>query len=168
MRLASVFLVLCLGCSATSTPQTDKRTLPDPLVAANLPERPDSKPIPPTADWAAGVSGYYTQKDGEEPRMVDRPGVCMSLEKAGRSARYVIGYNELRGLYEVDIRTWDRERTIYDRHLGDADKEVERQAKLAERSWFERHGFDVGLGVGVVVGVVAATAAAAALNKVTN
>lgn len=139
--------------------------MPDPLVAADLPERPDAKPIPPGADWAVAADGYVVAGETDP---TDRAGICMSMEKASRAARYVVGYNELRGLYEVDIRTWSREREIYSRSLEAADREIERWQKRAERSWWERNRGVVGLAGGLVLGVAAAATAAAALDGVTK
>jgi len=163
-RFALVALVLCGACATPRSAKPEKHTLPEPLVAAKLPDRPDVTAIPPPADWAVAVEGYVvTDKDGAQ-QTVMRPGVAMSMEKGARAARYVVSYNELRGLYVVDLRTWGRERTIYERHLDAADKEIEVQRKRAVRTWFEEHDGTLGIVVGIIVGVAASAAGAKALS----
>ena len=95
-----------------------------------------------------------------------RAGVLFSTEKAVRSARFVVAYNEMRGLYEVDLRTWVREREVYQRHLDLADTEIARQRERARRGWWERHGAQVGLAVGFLVGAAATVGIVAAVNEV--
>lgn len=153
MRLALVTLLLIGGCATTKAAEP-KRTLPSPLVAAKLPDRPDAEPIAPSADWSVSCAGYLAEKGDQEPELVKKPGICMSTEKAIRAARYVVGYNELRGLYVVDLRTWGRERQIYERHLNAADDEIVRWKERARRSFWEQYSGQIGLGAGIVVGAV--------------
>lgn len=156
-----------MGCSTASPPQAEKRTLPEPLVAAELPPHPkDEKAITPAADWAAACDGYYVESEDGSKELTPRPGICMSAEKATRAARYVIRYDELRGLYIIDLRTWGREREIYEAHLDLAQDEVDAWKKKAERSWLERNAGPVGLTVGIVLGVAAAAAGTAAIKAV--
>ena len=95
-----------------------------------------------------------------------RSGVLLSPEKAGRAARYVVRYNELRQLYEIDLRTWGRERTIYERHLEASEAETERQRKAAERSWFEKHAPEFAVSIGLVVGSAVTLGILAAVQEV--
>lgn len=160
MRLAALGLVLLASACSTTRAVEQKRTLPSPLVAAKLPERPDAVPISPAGDWAVPVADGDTVPEG-------RSGVLLSPEKAARAARYVVSYNELRGLYEVDLRTWGREREIYEQHLELAQAEMDRLRREAERSWFERHAPQVALVLGVVVGVAATVGIVVAVEGVT-
>lgn len=166
MRLVlSTLLVAALGCSSASPPQAKKRTLPEPLVAAELPPKPDEEQkVPPAADWAVAADGYFVEGDGSSQELTAKPGICMSMEKGLRAARYVVRYQELRGLYEIDLRTWGRERSIYERHLELAQQETDAWKKEAERSWLERNAGPLGLTIGVVVGVTAAVAGTAAIK----
>lgn len=166
MRRAAVFMVvLVLGCSATSAPPA-KRTLPSPLVAADLPPAPkDEFKVPPAAEWAVGVEGYVVEAEDGKREVVDRPGICMSMEKAGRAARYVIRYDELRELYIIDLKTWGREREIYERHLELGQQEIDALRKEAERSWFERNAGPIGLVSGLILGIVTSAIAVDAIDK---
>lgn len=159
VRLA-LAAALCVGCATTKS-AAPKRTLPEPLAAAKLPERPDAKAIPPSADWAIPVAEGEVVPAG-------RSGILLSQEKATRAARYLIGYNELRALYEVDLRTWGRERQVYERYVQLAQDEADRQAKLAERSWWERHSPEIALGLGVVVGAAVTVGIVAAVEEVSG
>lgn len=91
------------------------------------------------------------------------PGVFLSTEMAIRAARLRVAYDELRGLYQVDLRTMDRERDVYESHLRLASAEITRLRGVAQRSWFEQNAGLLGLlggvivGVAVVLGVLAAT-----------
>ena len=165
MRWVAFMVVLALGCSATRAPAA-KRTLPSPLVAAKLPPAPkDEFKVPPAADWAVGVEGYVLGEGEGQREIVDRPGICMSMEKAERAARYVIRYEELRELYIVDLKTWGREREIYERHLELGQQEIDAWKKEAERSWFERNAGPIGLVTGLILGVAASAIAVDAIDK---
>lgn len=138
-------VLLCFSACSTTKIVEKKRTLPFALVATELPERPDAKPISPSADWAKSMEVGDTVPEG-------RAGVLMSTEKAIRAARYVVVYNELRDLYQIDIRTWGREREIYQRHLDAADDEIERWKKNADRTWWENNVGYIAVGAGLVLG----------------
>lgn len=153
--VAAACLVV-IGCGG-SAHQAAKRTLPEPLVAAKLPERPDARPIPAVGDWVIPIEAGET---------VERAGICMSTEKATRAARYVVSYDELRRLYTIDLGTWGRERAIYERHLGAADQEIERARKEAERSWFELHSGSIGMAAGFVVGAAITVGIVAGVEQV--
>lgn len=150
-------LILCVGCATTKPAAPESRTLPAPLVAAELPERPDTKKISGADDWAIPVADGDTVPQG-------RAGVLMSMPKAARAARYVISYNELRGLYLIDLRTWGRERKIYERHLTASEAETERWRENAKRDWWEQHSSEVGVTIGIVVGVAATVSIVAAVH----
>lgn len=167
MRFALViFLLVFQGCASTKAAQPT-RTLPSPLVAADLPERPNVEPIPPAADWTVPCAGYLLEKEGEEePELVKNPGVCMSVEKAVLAGKYVVAYNELRQLYVIDLKTWGREREIYDRHLEAADGEIKHWKKEAVRSWWEKHSGQIGLGAGLIFGAVITVAIVEAVEQV--
>jgi hypothetical protein len=165
LRFALVFFLLVGGCGATKASQPG-RTLPQPLVAADLPERPDAKAIPPGANWTVPCAGYLLEKDGEEePELVKKPGVCMSTDKALRAARYLVAYDELRQLYVIDLKTWGRERQIYESHLVASEKETDRWREKAKRGWFEKHDGQIGLAAGLIIGAVVTVAIAAGTVK---
>ena len=158
MHFVLAVLLLVGGCATTKAAEP-KHTLPPPLVAAKLPERPDAKSIPVSADWVIAVEEGETVPEG-------RAGVLMSQEKAVRAAEYVVAYNELRQLYVVDLTTWGRERQIYERYLEAADGEVDHWKKQAERSWWEKHSGQIGLGAGLIVGAVITVAIVEAVQQV--
>lgn len=160
MRAAlCMFLVLAVGCSSAVPPQAKKRTLPEPLVAAKLPERPDAKPIPPKDNWTVAVAAGDVVP-------INRGGILLSLEKGARASRYIISYNELRGLYEIDLRTWGRERKIYERHLTMSEAETARWREKAKRTWWENHDGQFGLIGGVLVGAAITVAIVGAVEGV--
>lgn len=158
MRLALVILLMSVGCATTKAAQP-KRTLPSPLVAAQLPERPDAEPIPVGKDWSVSIEAGETVPE-------NRAGVLMSTHKAFRAAKYKVAYDELRSLYVVDLRTWGRERDIYDRHLEAADGEIVYWKEKAIRSWFERHAGQIGLGGGIIIGAIVTVAIVYAVDQV--
>lgn len=157
MWRATVFAAaLVASCGSPAVQQQDRRTLPDPLVAANLPgevERPGDgvRTAPVVASQAA---------DGSEVGA----GILFDTETAVYVGRLRLGYDELRSLYLIDLRTWGRERTVYERLLTLADDEILRLHGIAERSWLEDNGGILGLVVGIVVGMGATIGIAAALD----
>jgi hypothetical protein len=155
MRLVAVLTVFAVACSTTSAAAPAKRTMPSPLVAAALPARPDAEPIPGPANWVMPVEVGDT---------ATKAGILMSQEKALRAAHYLIAYDELRKLYEVDLRTWGREREIYERTLEGADQELARVRQQAVRSWFEQHAPGLALAGGVIVGAVITVGIVAAVH----
>jgi hypothetical protein len=168
LRYALITLLLACGCATTKAAEPEKRTLPPPLVAAKLPERPDATPIPAAADWAVPCAGHLLEKDGQEPELVKKPGICMSFEKGVRAGRYVVDYNELRQLYVIDLGTWGRERQIYEAHLVASEKETERWREKSRRSWLEQNDGQLGLLGGMILGAGVTIAITAAVNEVVN
>jgi len=156
-----MLLVLAVACSATTAASPEKRTLPSPLVAAKLPERPDADAIPSAASWVIPMEAGETVPDG-------RSGILMSQEKAMRSARYIVSYDELRRLYEVDLNTWGREREIYESYLIASEAETKRAWTAAERSWFDRNAPHLALIGGFVVGAVLTVSIVAAVQGTEN
>lgn len=163
---ALVAIILCFMVACASTPQTEatEHTLPDPLFTQELPEPPAE--VPPDKRLAVAVSECTVE--GSDPPEKTPPGILMSQEMAMRAARLKVAYDEVRGLYEVDLRTMDRERAVYQRHLKAADDEIAEWRIKARRSWWERNGAQVMLGVGVALGAAFAVGMAAALDGVTD
>jgi len=161
MRFALPMFLLLVACSTTKTASPEKRTMPSPLVAAALPERPDVQEIPAAANWVIPAEVGDVVPEG-------RAGILMSQEKAMRAARYVVSYDELRRLYEVDLRTWGREREIYERHLELADAELTRMTKAAKRSWWERSSPQIAMIGGVLIGAVVTVSIVAAVHGADN
>ena len=85
-----------------------------------------------------------------------------------RAARTKVAYDEIRGLYEVDLRTMDRERGVYERHLKVADDEIAEWRIKARRSWWELNKGTVGLVLGVVTGAALTVGIAAAVDQATD
>lgn len=149
--------VLNSYCGTTAVQAPDTNILGREEVIAELPPRPDVEPIAPEDDWVVPVSV------GE---MVERPGVCMSDAKALRAARYVVSYNELRGLYRSDLRTWNREREIYERYLTEAEMELAYWQEKSRRTWWERNSAQIGLAAGLVIGAGLAVGLVYGINQV--
>jgi len=169
MRLLnSIFLVLFFFTACGSTiPEPkdgDEYYLPDPLFDPGLPDPPE--PAPPGQERVVGVDECIIE--GSNPPELTSPGIYMTQETAMAVARLKVAYDELRGLYIVDIRTMDRERAIYERYLKIAENESNEWQKKARRSWWEEHGPQVMLGVGIVLGIGASVGIAAALDLATD
>jgi hypothetical protein len=145
MRWLAAIAVVA-GCATTATPAND-RTLPEPVASTTLPPDTTRDPVPPEDDWVLPV------EDVEVAPGDIRSGVLLSDARAMRASRLRISYDELRALYDVDLRTWGRERVVYERYLTLADEEIERMRIAAQRSWWEVNGDEVGLGLGLILGV---------------
>jgi hypothetical protein len=163
MRIVCVALAfVVVGCGSQAT-AASSRTLPDPVVEAEMPEeveRPEGGVRTQAVDSCLVGEGEDAQETG--------PGILFDQDSAMYVARLRVGYDEVRGLYDVDQRTWARERQVYQRHLELGDEEIERANERAERSWWEKHGDEVGLITGFVVGVAVTVGITAAIDKVTE
>lgn len=146
MKFVSLFMVsaMLVGCVPTVAPAT-AHTLPEPLVAAELPPEPEQVPL--AERWTTPVDDVEV-----EPGDV-RSGILFSDAMAMRAAQLSVEYGRIRGMYLVDIRTWERERQVYDRHLTIADETTAALRVQAQRSWWEINGDEVGLVLGLVLGV---------------
>jgi hypothetical protein len=89
----------------------------------------------------------------------------LSTDMAARAARVKIAYDEMRALYEIELRAREREREAYQRIVEAADEEADLWRERSERTWFERHGWWLGMGAGVIVGAGTAIGIAAALDS---
>lgn len=161
MKIVMIGLLIFLAshCSPQAL-QTPSTTVVDTEeIVHAMPSRPDSEPILPGEDWVVPVSV------GE---MIEQPGICMSDAKAMRCAHFVVAYNELRSLYQTDIRTWNREREVYLRYLTDAEAENAYWRERSRRSWWEQHAAQVGLAAGIVVGAGLAVGLVYGLNQVVD
>lgn len=164
MRILAFILALCMvGCG--SPQDVEPTTTPlEPLITTELPE-----PIPEVPASKRVVEAVKTCEievvEGAEWRVVG-PGVFMSYEMATRAAQLRIDYDEIRGSYEVDIRTVNRAQVVYQKQLDLADAEVIRLRRAARRTWFERNKGLIGLAVGVVVGAGLAVGILAATEGV--
>jgi hypothetical protein len=123
-----------------------------------LPDRPPE--VDPAHRWTRSVE-VCTEEGGTETP----PGILFSDQMAARAARLSVGYSELRALYEIDQKTWAKERAVYGRYLELGDEAIERANKRAERSWWERHQGQIGLAGGFIVGAALTTAIVAAVSK---
>ncbi len=141
--LLAALVTVAVGCVPAAVPAA-QHTLPDPLVAAELP--PEPPPVPEEEHWTAPVEGVEVAPGDL------RDGVLFSDAMALRVGQLVVEYERVRGLYLIDMRTWGRERSIYERHLTLADQEIATWRTRAERSWWEVNGDEVGLFLGLVLG----------------
>lgn len=151
MRRVVSALVLCSyvsGCGTTATGAATARTIPETVAFAELPADTTRDPIPPEDDWVVPA------EDVEVAPGDVRSGVLLSDARAARAARLRIAYDELRALYLIDIRTWGRERGVYERYLQLADEEIAAWRTRAQRSWWEESGDEVSLFLGLGLGIV--------------
>jgi len=163
MRVFALLLVLLVGCGAPVAQQPGESTLPDPLFATELPDPPED--VPTSKRIVLSVTKCEVEnQDPTAPVEETPPGIYMTKEMATRAGRTKVAYDELRGLYEVDLRTMERERQVYQKQLDLADQEVARLREAARRSWWEKNRGWVGLGVGLVVGAGLAVGIAAAFD----
>jgi hypothetical protein len=160
MRVAALCVALMVGCGAPAAQQSDDRTIPDPLFTTKLPDPPED--VPTDKRIVLPVSKCVVE--GSEPPEETPPGIYMTQELAGRAARTKVAYDEIRGLYEVDLRTMDREREVYQKQLDLADHEVAEWREKARRTWWEQNQGWFGLGIGLVVGAGLAVGIAAAFD----
>lgn len=151
MKIQAWVLLAAMGC-ATARPVPTRAPL-TMIEQVALPARPDAQPIAPSAQWVVPV---------ETGQVAQRAGVMMSMENAQRAALWRIGYDELRGLYEVDRRTWVAQRAVYEQGLVAADREIVR----LQPTWWDVHEGRIALMVGVFLGAGLAVGLAAALNGV--
>jgi len=147
-----------VGCGSAPHPAVS-RTLPGSVAFSEMPASPVAEALPPAVDWAVSVEGVQVVPGDT------RSGILLSLEKAQRAARIRIAYDELRALYSIDLRTWEREREVYGRYLTLADEEIATWHARAERSWWERHDGEIGLFLGLLVGVVVTGSIAVAVES---
>lgn len=143
MRALVLVSLLVVGCVPTVAPAA-QHTLPDPLVQTELPPEPPD--VPPADRWTAPV------EDVEVAPGDVRSGVLFSDAMALRAGQLRVEYDRVRGLYLIDLRTWGRERQVYERVLTLADEEIATWRSRAERSWWEINGDEVMLVVGLVLG----------------
>lgn len=151
-----MFAIVNSYCTPQAVQTAGTTVFGDESAFEQLPPRPDEEPIAAEDDWVVAVSV------GE---MMEQPGVCMSDAKAMRSARYVVSYNELRGLYRSDLRTWERERDIYQRYLFAAEQETTYWQEKSKRTWWERHSAQIGFAAGVVIGAGLAVGLTYGINQ---
>lgn len=154
-----VLLLVMVGCASTAQPAATARTLPPPLAFSDLPPDVTRDPLPPDQDWVLPV------EDVEVAPGDRRDGVLLSDARAARAARLRIAYDELRGLYGIDLRTWAREREVYERYLQLGDEEIAVWRQRAQRSWWEENGDEVSLFLGLGLGIVLSVAVGAIIAE---
>jgi len=161
--LAPIIALIFLshGCRAAETPAA-QHTLPEPLVTTKLPDRITE--VAPGDRIVKAVSACDVEvQQGSAPEKVG-PGVWMTMPMAKRAAELRVGYDELRALAEVDARTFERERAVYQKNLDLADDEIADLRERNKRTWIERNGGWLGLTTGMVLGVALSVGIAAALD----
>lgn len=155
----AIMALVALGCGSQAT-QASQRTLPE-LRFSEMPEeveRPAGGVQTVAVDQCLVGEGEDAQETG--------PGILFSTETATYVGRLRVAYDEVRGLYLVDQRTWARMREVYQHHLDLSDDEIRRANERAERSWIEQHDGLLGLFGGVLLGAALAVGIAAAFDGV--
>lgn len=166
MRVLLVVFVAGLALGAAACPQgaaqvQTRAALPE-YVPRALPAPPED--VPEGRRVSVAVSECVTEAAAGSPPSKVGPGIMLSPEMAMRAARTKVAYDEIRGLYEVDLRVMALEREACGRVVSAADEEAALWRERSKRSWVERNGVWLGIGVGVVVGAGTAVGLAAALN----
>lgn len=159
-------MILAVGCSSTA-PAATARTIPEPIYTQELPEEPERAPADRRISVAVHQCIVEGTEDAETPTVVG-PGIMLSQEMAVAAGRLRVFYDELRGLCQVDLRTMDRERAIYERNLQLADEEIQRQTERAERSWLEQNAGVLGVVGGILIGVAVSVGILAAMDGVSG
>lgn len=142
-KLIVILSLFAFGC-ATAQPTQQASTMPEPVNPIEMPEapeRPEHRIVLPVSQCTIEGSEETTPA-----------GIYMDEGTAAYAGRLRISYDELRGLYEVDLRTREREREITERLLIEADEEILHLRQRVARTWWEREGDTVMLVVGILVG----------------
>jgi len=160
MRLACLALMVVAGCGPVIHESPPSTAIFEP-IKISLPPEPADVP----ADKRIVLSVSECEVEGERGTKTP-PGIYMTQEMAMRVARVKGAYDELRGLYAVDLRTIERERAVYERQMGMAEAEIEEWRERSRRSWFEKNRGWLGLSIGLVVGAGFAVGMAATLDWV--
>lgn len=150
-----------------------------------LPPDPGATPIPEDQAWAYGTTGTE-DLGGDEPYVDDvvcvkvglnapklqvsglvllPGGILMSEAKALRAAEYKIAYDELRGLYSIDIQVWAEKEKVYHDNLERADKQIIKLEKKLDSPW-NRYKFAIGMGLGFGLAVILAVLTVVIIEKV--
>ena len=158
------FLVFLLGlaCFACPSQIPQKVENPDklePLFERELPPKLEKVPFDKRVSRAVSECSI----EGNDTKT--GPGIYFSTEMALHAAKLKIAYDELRGLYEVDIRMMDRERAVYQKTLDIAEDEIAKLREASKRTWWERHGAQVTLILGVISGSAFAVGMAFAIDQ---
>lgn len=163
MRFLVPLFALLFGCGASSL---EGVPVEEPYIEAVFSlELPD----PPVGIAQSDRVVLPVSKcEVEDSEQLTPPGIYMTSEMAALAGRTKIAYDEMRGLYDVDLRTMERERMVYQKQLDLADRETARLRELTKRSWWERNRGWVGLSIGLAVGAGVAIGMAAALDGVTD
>lgn len=145
----------------------------------SLPPDPGAEKVPSDDSWAYGTVGPEELPDMEEPYEGDNVcltvsfgapelrvtglellpgGILMSEAKAMRCAQYKVAYDELRALYELDLKGWTLNEEVYQKQLKKADKEIVSLNKELGSTW-NRYKFAIGLGIGFLLSTILAICA---------
>ena len=163
--LAVVLAALVAGCGGAAASPSARSTIPETLVENELPPEP-SRPEGGVATFPV----YQCFDEAGDPVIGPETGegILFSDETAAYVGHLRVSYDELRSLYSIDQRTWQREREVYSRHLEAADTEIDAANERAERDWWERHGDEAGLIGGFIIGVAVTVGIVAAVDKVSE
>ena len=155
-----VCALVLVGCGVSGVAPAATRTLPETVVFSEMPEDITHEAIPPSEDWVVPAEDVTVQ-----PGDV-RSGVLLSGARAARAARLRIAYDELRQLYLIDLRTWSRERAVYERYLEISAEETATWRIRAQRDWWETNGDEVSLFLGLGLGIVLSVATGAIIADI--
>lgn len=171
LLLQSVALATALTFSAMLVAPAWANEPEDPL-----PPDPGATEIPKEDSWAFGTVGPEDLPGGEEPYegdvvclqvTLDTPklrvegmlmlhgGILMSEQKALRCADYKVAYDELRGLYSLDLKGWALKEKVYTEQLLRADEEIEKLDGRLNGTW-NRYKFAIGMGIGFLLSTILA------------
>jgi len=164
MKYFFVFLFLFSGCSTQVYPETPIPSYIDPLFSSEIPDPPEG--VSSSEDIIVPVAECLVE--GDEFASKTPPGIYMTTPMAMYVGRTKVAYDELRGLYSIDLKTMDREREVYQKQLDLADQESIRLREVAKRSKWERSRGWVGLVTGLVLGIGLTIGVAAAIDATTD
>lgn len=141
----------------TFTPQMPTVTK---IEQTPLPIKPASMPIPVEIE----KDGYWVMPleagscTPAAPVTITKPcpaksGILESEAHAIKDQQYRISYDELRQLYEADIKVWGAQRELYEATLKQQQETIEK----LQPSWYDQNALTIGLVGGFLLGTLTIT-----------
>jgi hypothetical protein len=153
-------LVLLPACAAKqgveTSPLPEIPTNEAALEAAKAQLPPEPAKIPQDKNWAVGLEATEDHPEG----------ILISHEKAAQASEYAIRYQGLRDWTTLKIASWAVQEAVYHRNLAEADLALEAADERAQRTWWEKHGPQVGFLLGGLAVGLTLIGFQAALNGV--
>jgi hypothetical protein len=174
-QLCVVLGIILFGCGTATSGQVrpmvaedrrpEARTLPqDPRLEA-LPEgTPSDLPenfVEPVDEGSCISDRGAVVASGPCPAY---NGIAVSEARAARDAMFRIRYQELRQTYEADRQVWAAHRELYEAQIARGREEIAR----LQPTWWDRHGFAVGVASGFVIGAAVTIAITFAVGEATT